>query len=95
MTDLENYVMKQIAQLISDYDEIEVCGWVADDSYSLEFYVTKDEERLQCYELSDNGIFEEYQADVVIKEIAHYIRTTMNYQKGELNQIKIKVGKQQ
>ena len=87
MPDLQDYAKEQIAKIVPEFDNLELRATVSDTSYSIEFFVSINGEKKQCYELADNGIIDEEELDEVFARIAEYIRKGDDYQKGNINKI--------
>lgn len=87
MPDLQNYAKEQIAKIVPEFDNLELRATVSDTSYSIEFFVSINGERKQCYELADDGVIDEEELDKVSARIAEYIRNGSNYKKGNINKV--------
>lgn len=87
MPDLQDYAKEQIAKIVPEFNNLELRATVSDTSYSIEFFVSINGEKKQCYELADNGIIDEEELDEVFARIAEYIRKGDDYQKGNINKI--------
>lgn len=87
MSDLQNYAKEQIAKIVPEFDDLELKATVSDTSYSIEFFVSINGEKKQCYELADDGVVDEEQLDEVLARIAEYIRKGSDYKKGNINKV--------
>lgn len=87
MSDLQDYSKEQIAKIVPEFDNLELRATVSDTSYSIEFFVSINGERKQCYELADDGVIDEEELDKVSARIAEYIRKGSNYKKGNINKV--------
>lgn len=87
MTELEKFFSNKISQLIPNYDKLEVRANVSDSSYMIEFFVTINGKRMQCYDMVDDGTLVEKELDDVFESIAQFIRNMSDYKKGEINKI--------
>lgn len=85
MTETENYIVEQIKKLAPEATAFDVRANVNDKSYSLEFFATIDGKKRQCYDMIDNGEIDEDDFDRTAKQIALYIRSSNEFQKGKLN----------
>ena len=85
MTDLRSYAAEQLSRLLPDYEEIDFRANISDSSYSVEFFVTADGKRMQCYEMADEGIIDEDELNACTEAIANYARKTADFKKGEVN----------
>lgn len=59
MSELEKYVADTLAPLVPDYERLDVRANIGDNSYSVEFFVTIDGKKMQCYDMADNGMIKE------------------------------------
>lgn len=87
MQDLQTYVKEQVAKIIPSFENLELRASVSETSYSVEFFVTVNDEKKQCYELVDDGVIDEEKLDEVLRRIAEYIRKGADYKKGEINKV--------
>lgn len=91
MKDLESYAKDLIASVIPHFEALELRATVSDSSYSVEFFVTVNGERKQCYELVDEGMVEEDQLDRVVAQITAHIRQSEDYQIGQINKVSFQI----
>lgn len=91
MTELEAYAKDLIASVVPKFDTLELRATVSDSSYSVEFFVTVDGERKQCYELVDEGTVEEDRIDRVAEQIAAHIRQSEDYRAGQINKVSFQI----
>lgn len=85
MTELEQYIIDQLAQLVPNADAVEVRANIGDKSYSIEFFASIDGMNHQCYDMIDNGTINEKDFDAIVKQIAKHIRKSPEYRLGEIN----------
>ncbi len=85
MTELEKYIIDQLKQLVPNAVQFEVRANIGDKSSSVEFFATIDGTKYQCYDMIDNGRIREKDFDVMVKQLAKYIRTCSEYRPGEIN----------
>ena len=85
MTDCYIFIKEQIVQLVPMYDKIEMRASISDSSCSIEFFVTVNGKRMQCFDMIDNDLIKESDFDIVANIIAEYVRNTTGYKKGEVN----------
>lgn len=88
MPNLQNYAKEQIAKIVPEFDNLELRATVSDTSYSIEFFVSINGEKKQCYELADDGVIDEEELDEVFARIAEYIRNSSDYKKGIVSKIR-------
>jgi hypothetical protein len=88
MTEIENFALSQIKMLVPDFQKLEFRAIVGDTTHAMEFFVSTHGERLQCYELADNGVFKEEALEKVFDSITSYIRQSGEYKKGEVNKLR-------
>jgi len=93
VSEVEKYISEKIAQLVPNYKKLDVRANIGDKSYAIEFFVTIDNRRMQCYDMVDDGIIEENELDSVFKAIAEYIRNTTDYITGKINKYSFTVNK--
>lgn len=91
MKELEIYTLEQVSQLVPKYEKLEFFANIADTSYSIEFFVTVDGTRMQCFDMIDNGLLEEEDVDAALKRIAEYVRGREDYVRGKVNRVSIVV----
>lgn len=85
MTKLEFFVYEQIKTLVSSYNTVELKATVSLSSFSIEFFVTVDGMKMQCFEMIDKGMFTEKKFNVVSKSIANYIRRLPDFNADGIN----------
>ena len=93
MTELEKHVSEIIKQLVPNYEKLDVRANIGDKTYSIEFFVTINGQKMQCYDMADNGIIEESELNAAFKSIASYIRTAKEYTAGTINKFSFSVSK--
>lgn len=91
MSELEKNISDQIKKLVPVFDKLELKANIGDNSYSIEFFVTIDGKKMQCYDMVDDGLLDEKDLDEVSKHIANYIRSTASYEGGKINKITITI----
>ncbi len=89
MVELEQYVLEQIRSLVPDFEKLDLSAKVNSFSYSIEFFVTVNKKRLQCFEMIDNGLLSEDSFNIASKNIANYIRHLPNYDDNGINEYSI------
>lgn len=87
MTELEKYIIDQLKQLVPSADLFDVRANIGDKSYSVEFFATIEGIKHQCYDMIDNGVIKEKDFDVMVKQLAKYIRASSEYRPGEINKL--------
>lgn len=92
MTDLELYISEHIKKLVPTFDVLEVRASIGDNSYSVEFFVTVDGKRMQCYDMVDAGLLKENEVDTIFGEIASDIRKRTEYKPGAMQKVAIVIG---
>lgn len=85
MTELEYVVSEQIKTLVPNYDAVELKATVSASSFSVEFFVTVDGKKMQCFEMMDEGIFSEKEFNTVSKAIANYCRGLSDFNADGIN----------
>ena len=85
MNEMECFLAEQIKTLVPEYESVELKVKVNSTSYSVVFYATVDGERMQCFDMIDEGLFEEKDFDKVAKDIADYFRSLPDFNKEGLN----------
>lgn len=93
MSEFEMYVSEQISQVIPEYDKLEVRANISDTSYSIEFFVTVSGNKMQCYDMVDNGMIKEKELDIVFENIAKYVRNMSQFVKGTTNKYAFLISK--
>ena len=93
MSDLEKYVADTLAPLVPTYEKLDVRANVGDNTHSVEFFATINGKKMQCYDMTDNGMIKEKDLDVAFNAIAEYIRKTADYIPGTINKIKFSLNK--
>lgn len=87
MNKLKAYAEAQISTIIPQFDNLELRATVSDTSYSVEFFVSLNGARKQCYELADDGVLDEDALNRVLSSIANFIRNDAGYKAGSVNKI--------
>lgn len=85
MTDLENYVVGQLMQLVPNAEKLEVRANISDKSFSVEFFAFIGGVKRQCYDMIDNGMIKEKDFDSTVRQLAKFIRACPEYRPGEVN----------
>ena len=85
MSELKKYIIDQLIQLVPNADTFEVRVNVSDKSFAIEFFAVVEGVKHQCYDMIDNGIIREKDFDIMVKQLAKYIRTCRVYCPEELN----------
>lgn len=93
MAAMEKYISDQVLKIIPSFEKLEFRAYIGDDSYSIEFFVTIDKKRKQCYDMVDEGLIKEQDLDTISEAIADYIRNSSNYEKGKINEISVVIMK--
>jgi len=93
MSDLETFISKEISLLIPSFENIDFRAQIGDSSYSVEFFVTINGKKMQCYDMVDKGLIKESKLDSVSENIAKFIRRMPSYKKGTINKIKLTISK--
>lgn len=93
MSELEKYIMEQIEKFVPTFEELDVRANIGDSSYSVEFFVTIDGKKMQCFDMVDDGVIQEKDMDSVSESIAKYVRKTSSYESGKINKILVKIVK--
>lgn len=89
MTELECFISKQIEILVPSYDAVELRATVSSSSFSVEFFVTVDGKKMQCFEMIDKGFFTEKQFNTVSKAIANYFRALPGFNEDGINKYNV------
>lgn len=93
MVEFKKTVIDIISKSIPEFENVELKGNVGDNSYSIEFFLTINGERKQCYELVDNSFISEATCDNMCKEIVDKFRQVKEYKKGEKNKLQLTIVK--
>jgi len=93
MKTVKEFVLEQIGLLVPRYEKLEFEATVGDTMRAIEFFVTVDGERKQCYDMSLNGEIDEVALDKAGDEIARYYRSTPEFVKGKLNTVSFVIEK--
>jgi hypothetical protein len=76
-----------VEELMPGSDRMEFRASIGDTSYSVEFFVWVNGEKLQCYELSDSGRIDELKMEKLFEAYAEFVRKSEGYRAGEVNKI--------
>lgn len=85
MTEVELFVAEQIKTLVPSYDTLELKAIVSASSFSVEFFVTVNGRRVQCFEMIDEGMFTEKKFNAVSNAIANYFRGLPDFNADSIN----------
>ncbi|MEG2428774.1 MAG: hypothetical protein RSA99_00145 [Oscillospiraceae bacterium] len=91
MTAFERYISDQVEKIVPSFEKLELRGNIGDNSYSVEFFVTVDGKKMQCFEMVDDGLIKEKELDIVSKSIANNFRKSSSYESGKINEITISI----
>lgn len=83
----DRYIAEQVEKIVPSFEKLEFRGNIGDNSYSVEFFVTVDGKKMQCFEMVDDGLINEKDLDTVSEAIADYIRKSSTYESGKNNKI--------
>lgn len=89
MTELEIFVAEQIKALVPSYDTVELKATVSASSFSVEFFVTANGKKMQCFEMIDEGIFTEKNFNAASKAIANYFRGLPDFNADGINKYSV------
>ena len=87
MNALKMMIAEQIKALVPEGELLNGRMNVGDKSYSIEFFVSIDGKRYQCYDLIDLGYVKEKDFDQMAKRVADCVRKSAEYRVGEGNRI--------
>ena len=87
MTKQEEYAVKLVKELISDFTKLEFKASISDTSRSAEFFVWSENRKQQCYELADTGKIDEDKMEALFDTYAKFIRKNEGYKNGEVNKV--------
>ena len=85
MSELEKYIIVNLEKLVPNAEGFDVRANISDKSYSFEFFAIIEGVKYQCYDMIDEGRIEEKDFDVLVKQIAKYVRMSPEYRHGEVN----------
>jgi len=87
MTNVQTKAVELVKALLPNVRKFEFSATVGDSSRSIEFIVSTDKEKQQCYELADNGIIDGDKMEKLFDAYAEYLRGTGEYKKGQVNKV--------
>ena len=87
MNKTEERAVELVKELVSNFEKMEFKASIGDTSRSVEFFVWVNGEKLQCYELADNGKIDELQMEKLFDSFAVFVRESGEYRAGEVNKI--------
>lgn len=85
MTESERFIAEQVKTLVQKYDRMELNAAVSLSSFSVEFFVTLNGKKMQCFEMIDEGVFSEKKFNEVSKNIANYLREQPDFKEDGIN----------
>lgn len=91
MSELEKHIVEQIKRIVPAFEELDVRVNIGDNNYSVEFFVTINGKKMQCFDMVDDGLVQEKDMDAVAESIAEYVRKTSFYESGKINKILVKI----
>ena len=86
---LDDFVMHEIQDLVPKYNIIELTAIVSSRSFSVEFFATIGEKRMQCLQMVEDGYFTEKDFNIFSKNIAKYIRKLPSFDELITNKYKV------
>ena len=89
MAKLEHFLAEQMNTLVPNYDTVELKATVSSSSFSVEFFVTVDGKRKQCFQMIDDGQFTEKNFNIFSKAIANYVRGLPDFNKKDINKYSV------
>ena len=87
MNEIKEYIIAQVGKMVPEFEKLEFRASISDTSRSSEFFITRAGERLQCYEMVDNGLLSDEKLDETFAAIADYWRKCADYKKGQINKL--------
>ena len=91
MIELELFISEQIKTLVPNCDTIELKATVSSSSFSVEFFATVDGNKMQCFEMIEEGMFTEKNFNVVSKAIANYCRGLTDFNANGINKYTVEL----
>ena len=85
MNDIEQFVTARIKQLIPEMTDVSFRASISDKTYSVEFFITKNGEKRQCYDMVDDGELDSNELKQCNTDIVDYIRSSDNFIYGKIN----------
>ena len=89
MAKLEHFLAEQMKTLVPNYDTVELKATVSSSSFSVEFFVTVNGKRKQCFQMIDDGQFTEKNFNIFSKAIANYVRELPDFNKNGINKYSV------
>ena len=89
MAKLEHFLAEQMKTLVPNYDTVELKATVSSSSFSVEFFVTVNGKRKQCFQMIDDGQFTEKNFNIFSKAIANYVRGLPDFIKKDINKYSV------
>lgn len=91
MTEIEKYFVEQSHTLVPVFDKLEVKAIIDSNSYSIELFFTINGVKKQCYDLADDGLFDEDELDELIGKMAVELRKSPEYSSEKINKIQFEI----
>ena len=85
MNDIEQFIFDRIKKLIPKMTDISFRASISEKTYSMEFFVTIDGIKHQCYDMVDDGLLDSDALKQCQLEIVDYIRKSDSFVKGIIN----------
>lgn len=89
MAELELFLAEQMKTLVPNYDTVELKATVSSSSFSVEFFVTVDGKKMQCFQMIDDGQFSEKNFNLFSRAIANYVRELPDFNKKGINKYSV------
>lgn len=86
---LDDFVEQEIKNLVPKYNTIDLTATVGSTSFSVEFFATIGEKRMQSIQMVEDGHFTEKEFNAFSKKVANYIRKMPNFDKHGINKYKV------
>lgn len=87
MMKLEEQAVELVKELLPEFEKIDFKATIGDTSRSIEFFVWINNEKLQCYELADNGELDEAKMEKLFDDYAECFRNSADYKVEEVNKV--------
>lgn len=85
MNTIEQYVSDRIKQLVPEMTDVSFRASISEKTYSVEFFVTQNGVKRQCYDMVDDGLLDSSALKQCQIDIVDFIRKSDSFIPGKIN----------
>lgn len=91
MNVIEQFVVERISRLIPGMTDVSFRASISEKTYSIEFFVSKDGVKSQCYDMVDNGMIDSAALKQCQTDIVDFVRKSEDFIHGKINKYRFTI----